>query len=87
MRDVGQDRMTCLIDSNNITIRLRNFGIMQQALAKELLEAKSLEMLETITSPKDPQGFKNLVSMLESGNVTMRIDIILTRNLSPREPI
>ncbi len=65
--------------TNEVTIKLRNFGIMQQALARELLEAKPLGICKIITSPQGKQSFKNLDSILESGNVSMKIDIILTR--------
>ncbi len=65
--------------TREVTIRLNNFGIMQQALAKELLEAKPLGICKIITSPEGRQSFKNLDSILESGNVTMKIDIILTK--------
>ncbi len=74
--------MECLTDqgfTNEVTIKLRNFGIMQQALAKELLEAKPLGICKIITSESQRQSFKSLGSILRSGNVTMKIDIILTK--------
>ncbi len=66
--------------TREVTIKLRNFGLQQQALAKELLEAKPLGICKIITSPEGRQSFKSLDSILKNGNVTMKIDIILTRN-------
>ncbi len=74
--------ISCLTEpgfTREVTIKLRNFGIMQQALARELLEAKPLGICKIITSPKGKQSFRSLDSILESGNVDMKIDIILTR--------
>ncbi len=68
--------------TNEVTIKLKNFGRMQEALSRELLEAKPLGICKIITSHQARQSFKSLGSMLESGNVTMRIDIILTRKES-----
>ncbi len=65
--------------TREVTIKLNNFGVMQQALARELLEAKPLGICKIITSGKARQSFKSLDSILKSGNVTMKIDIILTR--------
>ncbi len=65
--------------TREVTIKLNNFGIMQQALARELLEAKPLGICKIITSPEGKQSFKSLDSILKSGNVTMKIDIILTK--------
>ncbi len=79
----------CLIEpafTNEVTIKLRNFGIAQQELARELLEAKPLGICKIITSPRGRQSFKSLDSILRSGNVTMKIDIILTKN-DPEEGI
>ncbi len=72
--------------TNEVTIKLRNFGTAQQALARELLEAKPLGICKIITSTNQKQSFKSLDSILKSGNVTMKIDIILTKN-GPAEGI
>ncbi len=66
--------------SNVTTIKLRNFGILQEALVKELLEAKSLGICKITTSVNQKPVFRSLDSMLENGRDTMKIDIILTRN-------
>ncbi len=74
--------ITCLTEqgfSNEVTIKLRNFGTAQQALARELLGAKPLGICKITTSHEGRQSFKSLGSILKSGNVTMKIDIILTR--------
>ncbi len=65
--------------TREVTIKLNNFGTKQQALSRELLEAKPLGICKIITSPEGKQSFKSLDSILKSGNVTMKIDIILTR--------
>ncbi len=66
--------------TREVTIKLRNFGTKQQALSRELLEAKPLGICKIITSPQGKQSFRSLDSILRSGNVSMKIDIILTRN-------
>ncbi len=66
--------------TKEVTIKLNNFGIMQQELARELLEAKPLGICKITTSGKANRSFKSLDSMLKSGNVSMKIDIILTKN-------
>jgi len=66
--------------TKEVTIKLNNFGIMQQALARELLEAKPLGICKITTSGKAKSSFKSLDSILKSGNVSMKIDIILTKN-------
>ncbi len=65
--------------TREVTIKLNNFGTQQLALSKELLQAKPLGICKIITSPEGKQSFKSLDSILKSGNVTMKIDIILTR--------
>jgi len=65
--------------TKEVTIKLRNFGMAQQALSRELLEAKPLGICKIITSPEGRQSFKSLDSILKSGNVSMKIDIILTK--------
>ncbi len=73
----------CLIApgfTKEVTIKLRNFGTAQQALARELLAAKPLGICKITTSPQGRQSFKSLDSILKSGNVSMKIDIILTKN-------
>jgi len=61
-----------------VTIKLRNFGRMQRELERELLGAQPLGICKITTSPEGRQNFRSLDSMLRSGNVTMKIDIILT---------
>ncbi len=81
--------ITCLTEqgfTNEVTIKLRNFGTAQQALARELLQAKPLGICKITTSANQRQSFKSLGSILKSGNVTMKIDIILTRK-DPEEGI
>ncbi len=65
--------------TSEVTIKLRNFGDMQAALSRELLEAKPLGICKIITSPEGKQSFKSLDSILKSGSVSMKIDIILTK--------
>ncbi len=75
--------ISCLTEqgfTNEVIYKLRNFGMQQQALARELLGAKPLGICKIITSQEGKQSFKSLGSILKSGNVSMRIDIILTRN-------
>jgi len=77
--------ITCLTEqgfTNEVTIKLRNFGRMQEELSRELLEAKPLGICKIITSHQAKQSFKSLGSILKNGNVTMKIDIILTKNES-----
>ncbi len=74
--------ISCLTEqgfTNEVTIKLRNFGIAQEALSRELLAAKPLGICKIITSTNQKQSFKSLGSILRSGNVSMKIDIILTR--------
>ncbi len=75
--------MSCLTEQDftkEVTIKLRNFGMKQQALARELLEAKHLGICKISTSTKEVSAFKSLALMLESGSVSMKIDIILTNS-------
>ncbi len=65
--------------TKEVTIKLNNFGTAQEALSRELLAAKPLGICKIITSPEGRQSFKSLDSILRSGNVHMRIDIILTK--------
>ncbi len=76
------EAMKCLTEpgfTKEVTIRLRNFGMAQEALSRELLEAKPLGICKIITSPEGEQSFKSLDSILKSGNVSMKIDITLTK--------
>ncbi len=66
--------------TKEVTIKLNNFGTAQEALSRELLGAKPLGICKIITSTSQKRSFKSLGSILKSGNVTMKIDIILTRN-------
>ncbi len=68
--------------TKEVTIKLRNFGMQQQALARELLQAKPLGICKIITSEDQKLSFKSLDSILASGNVSMKIDIILTNEKS-----
>ncbi len=70
---------TDYLGSRQLTVKLRNFGIKQQALCRELLEAKHLGICKITTSENGKPVFRSLDSMLESGNDTIKIDIILTR--------
>ncbi len=69
---------TDFLGSKQLTIKLRNFGTAQQALSRELLEAKHLGICKITTSENGKPVFKSLASMLKSGNDTIRTDIILT---------
>ncbi len=66
--------------TKEVTIKLNNFGTKQEALSRELLAAKPLGICRITTSPEGERSFKSLGSILKSGNVSMKIDIILTRN-------
>jgi len=66
--------------TKEVTIKLNNFGTKQQELAQALLEAKPLGICRTIISPEGKRNFKSLDSIFKSGNVSMKIDIILTKN-------
>ncbi len=68
--------------SGPLTIRLKNFGIQQQALRRELLEAKHLGICKIIISEGVKPVFKNLDLTSESGQNTIRTDITLTREKS-----
>ncbi len=63
-----------------VTIKLRNFGMAQQGLVKELLAAKPLGICKITTLPGGKRSFKSLDSIWLDGKDTMRIDIILTKN-------
>ncbi len=65
--------------TSEVTIKLRNFGIRQRELVKELLRAKSLGICKITTLENGKLVFKSLASMLESGRDTILTDIILTR--------
>ncbi len=72
--------------TKEVTIKLNNFGTKQEALSRELLAAKPLGICRITTSPEGERSFKSLGSILKSGNVSMRIDITLTKN-DPEEGI
>jgi len=72
--------------TKEVTIKLNNFGTAQQALCRELLEAKPLGICKITTSGKAKRSFKSLDSILRSGNVSMKIDIVLTKR-DPEEGI
>ncbi len=62
-----------------VTVKLRNFGMAQQALARELLEAKQLGICRITTSEGQKSVIKSLDLINENGPVSMKIDIILTK--------
>ncbi len=75
--------LECLTEqgfTREVTIKLINFGRMQQELSRELLEAKHLGICKISTSTKEASSFKSLDLMLKSGNVSMKIDITLTKS-------
>ncbi len=65
--------------TKEVTIKLNNFGHMQEELSRALLEAKPLGICRITTSEKARSNSRSLDSILRDGNVTMKIDIILTR--------
>ncbi len=65
-------------DSGQLTIRLKNFGIKQEALCRELLGAKHLGICKITTSVNGKPVFRSLDSMLRSGSDIIKTDIILT---------
>ncbi len=67
-----------------VTIKLRNFGIKQQELCRELLQAKQLGICKITTLENGKHVFKSLASMLKSGNGTIETCIILT-NVDSKE--
>ncbi len=70
--------------SSEVSIKLKNFGRMQEALVRELLAAKSLGICKICTSENGKPVFRSLVSMLQSGNDIIKTDITLT-NTGTRE--
>ncbi len=64
--------------TSEVTIKLRNFGSKQQALVRELLQARSLGICKITTSENGKPVFKSLASMLRNGNDIIKTDIILT---------
>ncbi len=85
MRCGDRTMIECLTEpgfTKEVTIRLRNFGLKQRELSRELLEAKPLGICKIITSEDQKSSFKSLDSILRSGNVSMKIDIILTNEES-----
>jgi len=76
------DCLTELGFTNEVTIKLNNFGMAQEALSRELLGAKPLGICKIITSGDQRRSFRSLGSILKSGNVSMKIDIILTKEKS-----
>ncbi len=69
---------TDFLGSKQLTIKLKNFGIQQQALCKELLAARHLGICKITTSVNGRPVFRSLDSMLKSGNDFIRTDITLT---------
>ncbi len=77
----------CLIDkvfSSEVTIKLRNFGAMQEELARELLRAEHLGICKITTSVNGKLVFRSLDSMLRNGKDIIKTDIILT-NVGSKE--
>ncbi len=76
--------MKCLTEdkvfTNEVTIKLRNFGTRQEALCRELLAAQHLGICKITTSENGKPVFKSLASMLENGRDIIKTDIILTRS-------
>ncbi len=64
--------------TSEVTIKLKNFGRMQEALVRELLAAHSLGICKISTSENGRPVFKSLASMLRSGNDIIKTDITLT---------
>ncbi len=65
--------------TEEVIITLNNFGMAQEALSRALLAAKPLGICRIITSPEGKRSFKSLDSILRNGNVSMKIDITLTK--------
>ncbi len=61
-----------------LTIKLRNFGTLQEGLCRELLAARQLGICKTTTLVNGKQDFKSLDSILKDLKGTIKIDIILT---------
>ncbi len=74
-------------DFGPLTIRLRDFGIAQQALRRELLEAKHLGICKIGTSVHGRSDFKSLALMLQNGNDIIKTDITLTRVKKEKETL
>jgi len=70
--------------TEEVTIKLRNFGTAQEALCRELLAAKQLGICKITTSENGKPVFRSLDGMLRNGNNTIKIDIILT-NVGSKE--
>ncbi len=64
--------------TREVTIKLRNFGMAQQALARELLAAKPLGICKITTSEDQKSVIRSLDLIKQNGPVSMKIDIILT---------
>ncbi len=65
--------------TKEVTIKLNNFGTQQEALSRALLAAKPLGICKITTSEEANYAFKSLASILKNGNVSMKIDIVLTK--------
>ncbi len=72
--------------TSEVTIKLNNFGRMQEALCRELLAAKSLGICKITTSENGKPVFRSLAGMLRSGNGIIKTDIILT-NVDSKETL
>ncbi len=77
---------TVPVFTSEVTISLRNFGTAQQALCRELLEAKQLGICKITTSKGQKPVFKSLASMLHNGKDIIKTDIILT-NVGSKETL
>ncbi len=72
--------LTGLVFTKEAITKLRNFGIAQQELAKELVVAQPLGICK-ITTYVDPKfGFKSLDLTYENGKCSTRTVTILTKD-------
>ncbi len=71
--------LTGLNVSKQVMDKLRSFGIMQQELARELLEAKPLGICKITTYVGPKFDFKNLDITRDVGKDTIRTVTILTK--------
>ncbi len=83
MRSGDRTMINCLTGQDftkEVLTKLRNFGIMQQELVKELLEAKALGICK-ITTFVDPKlNFKSLDITWPNGKNSTRTVTILTKD-------
>ncbi len=75
---------TDLNDSKQLMIKLRRFYMAQRELSTALLQAKPLGICKTTISDLTRSEWKDLDSILKSGNATTRLITILS-NASSKE--